>query len=236
MLRLRPRDVRVERVGVGRRHRGHVGRHQSRLIGAPNAERNNNSLARRVGSRRPRASHESRMRAQPQYLARTAVALPCEESVNTPNGSLYSACALGNLQLTIALLDAGAHADGEAPLQLCGPSTTPLHVACEEGYADIATTLLAAGAGVHCRRDDGRTPLHLAAHAVVRCARGAEVMTVLLKVHPAAISATHRCDSHYDRMRRPAHWSTPPSRTALPPSTSSLPAPTPRPPRPSRRL
>ncbi len=53
MLRLRPRDVRVERVGVGRRHRGHVGRHQSRQIGAPNAERNNNSLARRVGSRRP---------------------------------------------------------------------------------------------------------------------------------------------------------------------------------------
>ena len=40
---------------------------------------------------------------------------------------------------------------------------TPLHVACERGYHDIALTLIEAGSDVDNKNEDERTPLHLAA-------------------------------------------------------------------------
>lgn len=40
---------------------------------------------------------------------------------------------------------------------------SPLHVASERGFHDIATTLLEAGAEVDNKNEDERTPLHLAA-------------------------------------------------------------------------
>ena len=40
---------------------------------------------------------------------------------------------------------------------------SPLHVACERGYLDIALTLMKAGADVDNKNEDERTPMHLAA-------------------------------------------------------------------------
>ena len=40
---------------------------------------------------------------------------------------------------------------------------TPLHLAAHEGYGDVVTALLAAGADVNARyKEDGGTPLHAA--------------------------------------------------------------------------
>ena len=38
---------------------------------------------------------------------------------------------------------------------------TPLHLAAEEGYPDMAEVLLDHGAHVNASNDDGDTPLHL---------------------------------------------------------------------------
>ena len=38
---------------------------------------------------------------------------------------------------------------------------TPLHLAAEEGYPDMAEVLLDHGADVNVANDDGDTPLHL---------------------------------------------------------------------------
>jgi ankyrin repeat protein len=108
--------------------------------------------------------------------------------------ALHSACAHGNLSIVKQLLDFKTHLDalterGHTPLHLAVYSgsvdcvrellrrgafvnvntfeerTTPLHMACEKGFAKIAQLLLQAQANVHAENVLGRTPLHGAALA-----------------------------------------------------------------------
>jgi len=60
---------------------------------------------------------------------------------------------IGGVEVVKALLAAGASAASAAS----GSGTTPLHFAAD---AEIAGTLLEAGADIHARTFDGRTPLH----------------------------------------------------------------------------
>ena len=39
---------------------------------------------------------------------------------------------------------------------------TPLSIACQQGHAEVASVLLAAGAAVDLARDTGDTPLYIA--------------------------------------------------------------------------
>jgi ankyrin repeat protein len=106
--------------------------------------------------------------------------------------SLHSACANGNTAIVRQLLDYKAHIEaitdkGHRPIHLAVYSgslecvyelikrkaqlnvatfeefTTPLHMACEKGYARIAQLLIQHGADIHARNIMQRTPLHCTA-------------------------------------------------------------------------
>jgi ankyrin repeat protein len=74
-------------------------------------------------------------------------------------------------------------ADPELVHSKAGDGATPLHVAAESGYEDVAQVLLAGGAVVDARDVHGDTPLHLAA------SKGQRGMAELLLAHGAAIEA-----------------------------------------------
>ncbi len=77
-------------------------------------------------------------------------------------GWFYSAAATGDLKTVNALLE--QHPEWDLA-RYKDPSTggTPLHVAAENGHADIVAVLLAHKAEVNARNNLGQTPLHKAA-------------------------------------------------------------------------
>ena len=88
---------------------------------------------------------------------------------------LHLAVKRGNAELVKLLLSQGANVNGKAS-QLGWQGWTPLHIACENrwwGSEGIVEMLLAKGAEVNTRTDDGDTPLSLARghSAIIRLLR-----------------------------------------------------------------
>ena len=72
---------------------------------------------------------------------------------------LHHAAAHGNIEVTTALIDAGANLEAEGE-----PARAhPLHVAAQNDQAHVAKLLVERGAQVNARDGEGRTPLIVAA-------------------------------------------------------------------------
>lgn len=85
-----------------------------------------------------------------------------DQRMNNGHTALMTAAMAGNLEATIALLDAGANPDLKPPenIALGGwTPSTPLSCAAREGESEIATLLLERGARVNIADGDGNTAL-----------------------------------------------------------------------------
>lgn len=74
-------------------------------------------------------------------------------------GPIHNAASLGNLHKVQALLKENPELVSSGDRE----NRTPLHIAAEMGYGNVAELLLANNADVNAGDDDGNTPLHLAA-------------------------------------------------------------------------
>jgi len=100
----------------------------------------------------------------------------------TPRASLFDAVEISDADLTARLL--GNELDANEK-DAC--SRTPLHYACEKGYAGSVRTLLELGADVNARSISCNTPLHYA------CKCGRYDIANLLVANGADINAVNDC-------------------------------------------
>jgi len=76
-----------------------------------------------------------------------------EESLSEASRALMAAVKEGNIEAVKQHLDDGADVNAEGGLG------TPLHFAADEGHKEIAELLIAKGADVNVKTEDGLTPL-----------------------------------------------------------------------------
>ena len=81
--------------------------------------------------------------------------LPIDARDNDQRTSLFWACAKGNMEVAMALLDRGADVDARDVNQ-----RTPLHAACKNGNMELVMALVDRGADVDARNVHQWTPLH----------------------------------------------------------------------------
>lgn len=109
-----------------------------------------------------------------------------DDQNNKGKTALHLAADFGHLEVAVELLKAGA----SQVLQTRTERNTPLHTACEKGYAAIVDTLLkypGAAESLNCVNQDGETPLFVAVR------RGpADSINLILSFNAALANRTNR--------------------------------------------
>ena len=92
----------------------------------------------------------------------TTTQQPEPPTAKAPDISIHITAAKGNIEAVKQHLAAGT--DVDAKDGGFGDATTPLHIATHLGHKEIAELLIAKGADVNVKIEDGKTPLDLAIH------------------------------------------------------------------------